>query len=220
MQTAYTFSLPLTRHQNVLRSSCQCSTSSGPSRPTIPVCRSRKTDVFVVQAVVADQAASKGKKEKWTYKYKRMPCPSPCQKGETLCCQVEALVQNVLSFPNLPVQIYRALPRLQANINGMTALVESMASHFGKELTLCYLRAQPKLLELDFAAVLERCEALKKNLNIRDSDLPQLLRKCPHLLTMHPQEVKQNYEHIPRVIQFTPLQVCSRYMPALTVCKR
>ncbi|KAF6255200.1 hypothetical protein COO60DRAFT_1462321 [Scenedesmus sp. NREL 46B-D3] len=61
----------------------------------------------------------------------------------------------------------------------MTALVESMASHFGKELTLYYIRQQPRLLNLDFDTVLNRCSSIQEMLGIRDSDIPQMLRKCP-----------------------------------------
>lgn len=116
-------------------------------------------------------------------------------------------MQNVLSFPVLPMRLYRSLANIKADINNMTSLVEGMSKHFGKELTLCYIRTQPRLLELEFNTVLQRCETTKQILNARDVDLPLLLRKCPELLTMDPQEVKQRYDNIPRVVQFTPLQV-------------
>lgn len=206
MQALHQYTSALTRHQSVLVAGSQCSTSGSLPGLVCSISRSRQAGGLIVQAAVLDDAAGQGQ-IKWTYKYRRTPCPSPCRQGEQLCCEVEALVQNVLSFPNLPMRIYRVLPNIRADVNSMTALVEKMASHFGKELTLCYIRTQPRLLELNFDTVLERCESTKQVLNARDTDLPQLLRKCPELLLMDPQEVKQRFDNIPRVVQFSPMQV-------------
>jgi hypothetical protein len=123
------------------------------------------------------------------------------------CREVEALIQNVLSFPNMPVRIHRLLPSITADINSMTRFVESMAAHFGKELTLCYIRKQPRLLNLDFDTVLKRCSNMREMLGIRDSDIPMMLRKCPQLLLVDSSALKAAYDHIPRVVGFTPALV-------------
>lgn len=80
-----------------------------------------------------------------------------CAQGDERCYKVEALIQNVLSYPNMPPKICRYLPRIAADLNSMTALVEQMASHFGKELTLIYITKWPALLELDFSTLLQVC---------------------------------------------------------------
>lgn len=165
-----------------------------------------------MQAASAGSKAAAGKQpqQQWRYKYKRQPCPSLCSTDDMLCQEVEALIQNVLSFPNMPARIHRALPIIKADISSMTALVEQMARHFGKELTLCYIRKQPHLLSLDFDTVMSRCNSIRDLFGIRDSDIPQMLRKCPHLVMLDTQQARAAYDNIPRVIKFTPLQVGGR----------
>lgn len=107
------------------------------------------------------QRKSKGKGQpkqpgkEWDYKYKWQTCPSVCAAGDDRCYKVEALIQNVLSYPYMPPKICRYLPGLSADLNSMTALVEQMASHFGKELTLLYIAKWPLILELDFSTLLQ-----------------------------------------------------------------
>jgi hypothetical protein len=84
-----------------------------------------------------------------------------------------------------------------------------MAAHFGKELTLIYITKQPNLLNLDFDTVLNRCSSMRELLGIRDSDIPLMLRKCPQLLLVESQQLKAAYDHIPRVVSFTPALVGS-----------
>ena len=96
MQALHCHSSPLTRHQNILTSGSQCSTSCSPSRPLCSTSRRGAASRLAAQAAAVHEAPQQ-QKLKWTYKYKRMPSPSPCKPGEQLCCEVEALVQNVLS---------------------------------------------------------------------------------------------------------------------------
>jgi hypothetical protein len=115
----------------------------------------------------------------------------------------------------MPARICRVLPDVvTADINRMTRFVESMASHFGKELTLCYITKQPKILNLDFDTVLNRCSSMRELLGIRDSDIPLMLRKCPQLLLVDSQQLKAAYDHIPRVVSFTPALVSRLYYTA------
>jgi hypothetical protein len=109
----------------------------------------------------------------------------------------------------MPVRISRLLPRVTADINSMTRFVESMAAHFGKELTLCYITKHPNLLNLDFDTVLKRCSSMQEMLGIRESDIPLMLRKCPQLLLVESHQLKAAYDHIPRVVSFTPALVGS-----------
>ncbi|WIA10223.1 hypothetical protein OEZ85_010425 [Tetradesmus obliquus] len=120
----------------------------------------------------------------------------------------------------MPARIHKLLPAITADINSMTRFTESMAAHFGKELTLCYIRKEPRLLNLDFDTVLNRCSSMRELLGIRDSDIPQMLRKCPRLLLADSQALKAAYDHIPRVIAFTPALVralVTKYPPVLVM---
>jgi len=165
-----------------------------------------------MQAVTSSEAQPAQKprqQQQWTYKYKWQPCPTLCARNDRNCYEVEALIQNVLSFPNLPIRIHRVLPSLQADMHSMTALVEQMAGHFGKELTLYYIRKQPRLLEIDFQTVLQRCHDVQEVVGVRDVEIPQMLRKCPNLLLLSRQEMQQRYESIPRIVHFSSAQVWS-----------
>eukprot|EP00775_Hariotina_reticulata_P010951 gene10951-11105_t len=88
----------------------------------------------------------------------------------------------------------------------MTTLVEQMAGHFGKELTLYYISKQPRLLVMDFQTVLQRCNDIQEVAGVRDVEIPQLLRKCPSLLLLTRQELQQRHENIPRMIHFNSVQ--------------
>lgn len=120
---------------------------------------------------------------------------------------VEALIQNVLSYPIMHPRVCRCLPRITADINSMTRLVEQMASHFGKELTLVYITKDPLILQLDFSTVLDRIKAFRELFGVLDSDVPMMLRKHPGLLALDSQELRQRYDNVRELTRFNTQQV-------------
>jgi hypothetical protein len=120
---------------------------------------------------------------------------------------VEALFQNVLSFPKLPNRVVAALPYLTQSLEGITALVEQMAAHYGKELAFIFLKTDPAILNMDFAAVLQHQEQAQQVLGMAAQDMPLLLKKNPSLLCMPLEVMRQRYEALPRVCRLPPQQV-------------
>jgi hypothetical protein len=117
------------------------------------------------------------------------------------------LIQNVLSYPNMPPKICRRLPNIAADMDSMTALVEQMASYFGKELTLIYINNTPDILGLDFNTVLQRIKGFTQLLGVLDSDVPMMLRKYSGLVALEPQELKLRYDNLRELTQFDNQQV-------------
>jgi hypothetical protein len=95
----------------------------------------------------------------------------------------------------------------------ITDLVESMADYFGSELTLYYIRRAPAILELDFPTVASRCRGLRDVLGVEEYEQPLLLRKCPALLLLEPQELRARYEALPQVLRLAPDKVSARRGP-------
>jgi len=153
-------------------------------------------------------AAAARQKAPWTYKYRRSRGPSPCAPDDTFCCQLEALIQNVLAYPYTPPRIHRRLDQLRPlGIDAVTDTVERMAEHFGAELALAFLRRQPELLELDFPTIDARARELRATLHVPEHEVPLLLHKNPGLLALEPAELRARFEALPRVLRFSPLQV-------------
>lgn len=153
------------------------------------------------------QRKQRRSQQAWDYKYKWNPCPSPCEANDDRCRKVEALIQNVLSYPIMPIHICKYLPRSSADLNSMTALVEQMASHFGKELTLVYITKTPRILELNFSTVLERIKAFRELFGVLDSDVPMMLRKYSGLVTLEPQEVRLRLDNLRELTGFNNQQM-------------
>lgn len=153
------------------------------------------------------QRKQRRSQQAWDYKYKWTPCPSPCEANDDRCRKVEALIQNVLSYPIMPIHICKYLPRSSADLNSMTALVEQMASHFGKELTLVYITKTPRILDQNFSTVLERIKAFRELFGVLDSDVPMMLRKYSGLLTLEAQEVRLRFDNLRELTGFNNQQV-------------
>jgi hypothetical protein len=146
-------------------------------------------------------------RQRWDYKYKWQPCPSLCVTGDERCFKVEALIQNVLSYPNMPPKICRHLPGIRADLDSMTALLEAMSAHFGKELTLLYVNKYPSILELDFPTFTQRVKAFRELCGVLESDVPMLLRKFPGLVTLDPQEMRTRYDNLRDLTRFNNQEV-------------
>lgn len=146
-------------------------------------------------------------RQRWDYKYKWQPCPSLCSPGDERCLKVEALIQNVLSYPNMPPKVCRHLPNISADLDSMTALLEAMSAHFGKELTLLYINKYPSILELDFPTLTQRVKAFRELCGVLESDVPMLLRKFPGLVTLEPQEVRTRYDNLRDLTRFNNQEV-------------
>lgn len=146
-------------------------------------------------------------RQRWDYKYKWQACPSLCSPGDERCFKVEALIQNVLSYPNMPPKVCRHLPNISADLDSMTALLEAMSAHFGKELTLLYINKYPTILELDFSTLSQRVKAFRELCGVLESDVPMLLRKFPGLVTLDPQEMRTRYDNLRDLTRFNNQEV-------------
>jgi hypothetical protein len=114
-----------------------------------PVRTSRRITRAQVAATRAAQPAASVQQPDWDYKYPHLPCSSPCQPGDRRCLQVEALFQNVLNYPRLPIRMCQSLARLETDISGITTTVEALNNRYGSELVLFWLRKQPRIVEHD-----------------------------------------------------------------------
>jgi hypothetical protein len=93
----------------------------------------------------------------------------------------------------------------------MTSLVEQMASHFGKELTLLYINKYPGILELDFNMLLQRVKAFRELCGVLDSDVPMMLRKNPGLVLLEPHEMRTRYDNLRELTRFNNQEVGDRH---------
>jgi hypothetical protein len=153
-------------------------------------------------------AAATKQRAPWTYKYRRTRGPSPCAPDDLFCCQLEALVQNVLAYPYTPHTIQRRIDRLRPRgIDAVTDTVERMAAHFGDELTLAFLRRNPFLLELPFDTIEARARELRSALGVGEAEVPLLIHKNPALLSIEPAELRARLEALPRIMRFSQQQV-------------
>jgi hypothetical protein len=106
-------------------------------------------------------------------------------------------------------------------MDSMTALVEHMASHFGKELTLIYINNTPDILGLDFSTVLQRIKGFRELFGVLDSDVPMMLRKYSGLVALDPQELKSRYDNLRELTRFDNQQVSegqARFSYAMLPC--
>lgn len=96
----------------------------------------------------------------------------------------------------------------------MTSLVEQMASHFGKELTLLYINKYPSILELDFSTLLQRVKAFRELCGVLDSDVPMMLRKNPGLVMLEPHEMRTRYDNLRELTRFNNQEVRDMHVQA------
>lgn len=117
---------------------------------------------------------------------------------------VEALFQNVLGYPRLPVRVHHYIKHLDLDteIGQLTATVEKLTEQYGKELALYYIRRTPEILCYDYDTLAARAEQVRSMLDLRPAELLMILRKNPHLLCLEPQVARSRYNQLHKV---TPL---------------
>lgn len=143
----------------------------------------------------------------WDYKYSRTPCISPCRREDTRCHKLEALMQNVLSYPAMPLSVHRRLDRITASVEGITDLVERMADYWGKELALYFIRKCPLILQHEFRTVMNNCQHVQQLIGLQTSEMALLLRKNPALLILEPVLLHSRYEALPQLTEYNQQQV-------------
>jgi hypothetical protein len=146
--------LPARISQAAAMQSSLCSGLQAPSLPALqpgsrPVRTSRRMTRTHVAATRVAQSPAPVQQPDWDYKYPHRPCSSPCQPGDKRCLQMEALFQNVLNYPRLPIRVCQSLPNLEADISSITSTVEALNNRYGSELVLFWLRRQPRIVEHD-----------------------------------------------------------------------
>lgn len=144
----------------------------------------------------------------WDYKYEHYPCASPVDPMDMRLLKVEALFQNVLSFPRLPPRIHRFLLREGAyggaalTVEALTATVEGLNARFGKELVLNMVMRCPLLFLQKAEDLYERADFTRSMLDLKPHDMYMILRKNPLLMVMDPSISRARFNRLHRV---TPL---------------
>lgn len=112
--------------------------------------------------------------------------------------KLEALCQNVLMYPRLPLKIFRCLYDKPYELNEVTAVLEGLVDKYGRELCLYFLRRQPKLLLENIQDIEQRAAGLSELLGLNDFEVLLVLRKNPNLLLLDLNVTRERYFNLPK----------------------